>query len=194
MLITAGLHQYIKNTKVSQQSFVVTGRGNNINLNPAFLSGTKYFINIPDSHKLHLKASRNGVQNDDKLKYIQEAVSNKIITYITNKKLNKESIFKYLNEGRGNAINFQCELNFLANLKVFDLLEKVTLPKIAYNQKLVSFHDISNKLNHDSKEYKIAVIKKNYFENNFFLLKQHFSQEVYNLMSQDLHKSYTQFY
>lgn len=152
-------HHYLKNIRLSQQNFVIGG----ISIAPNFSNNTKYEIDISSRYKLKLKASRNQIHEDDELKKLKEVISTKVINYLIEKNYNYNKLSNFLNDGRGKILNFQNELDFIFNIKMFDILKKIIIPSNQYNHQYLSFNEIINSFS-DGKTYKIASIKNVFIE------------------------------
>lgn len=152
-------HHYLKNIRLSQQNFVIGG----ISITPNFSSNTKYEIDISSRYKLKLKASRNQIHEDDELKKLKKLISTIVINYLIEKKYDYNKLSNFLNDGRGKILNFQNELDFIFNIKMFNILKKIIIPSNQYNHQYLSFNEIINSFS-DSKTYKIASIKNVFIE------------------------------
>ncbi|MCX6050958.1 MAG: ATP-binding protein [Campylobacterales bacterium] len=177
-----GQHQYLEESKLSQQNFVITNKKNPIPLQPLWLQNIKYNINIPDSRKLHLKASRNSVYEDANLLIIREKIAQKIIDYFKQNEHKYQNNFihmiEYLGDGRGNLLRFQSEYDFLINIKMFQVFTIQTLDngQVNMQSKYLSFQDFVDELE-SNKQIKIAVVKDAYFQNqtNLSILMPYFN-------------------
>ena len=196
-----GMHQYLDENKLAQQNFVITNKKNQIPLQPLWIQNIRYKINIPNVKKLSLKASRNSVKDDEGLLILKEKIAQKIIDYFEeNQKIYKRNflnMYHHLGDGRGNAIRFQNEFDFLVNIQMFSLITtlKQDGQKFEYSNEFSSFSNFYQKLPQDL-QIKVAVIKEAYLNNhsNLQILIPYFYNNDYKFIVVDNFISINYFY
>ncbi|MDD5717461.1 MAG: ATP-binding protein [Sulfuricurvum sp.] len=169
MFIGAGEHQLFSTNKIAQQCFVINGQGSNINLAPTWLSNVRFNINIPDSHKIQLKASRSKIEsNDPNLLLIKKIIMQKIINIFRQyeAQLDKEPFIQffsfYASDGRARNNHFlEIELDFLMSIPLF-LYAQVLPTEITFSRK--NIYEIAQGFKNKSTT-KIAIVPLGYMLN-----------------------------
>ncbi len=195
-----GQQSYLKQNKLAQQHFTITTKNKQISLQPLWMQNLRYDINIPAERKLTLKASRNSIHEDENLLNIRQIISQKIIDYFMKNNTTYQNNFymmvQYLGEGRGNALRFQNEYDFLTNLKMFQIHipQKVdgNLTIISHFGSFREFYDLLTL----SKTIKVAIVKEAYFTNkeNLKILIPYLYQQGYEYIIIDNFWSINYFY
>jgi len=142
--------------KIYQQNFLVTTK-QSINLAPIFIHTNAYNfkLNITDSLKLSLRASRNSIKDDQAVERVKKIVINKVIKYIQDKKLD---LNKYLDSLY--LFNFKGEFDFIKEQQLFIVFEKIDNQYLERN--LLSLQNIYNNL---EEETKVAIVNYLYGSN-----------------------------
>lgn len=154
IIIHQGQHQQIiSRSKISQQGFTITSKnGGSIIFEIKWLRFTRLFINILPENKLSLKASRNGIRQDEKFLNLKNTIIEVIIDFFLQSE-NEKRLPYFLDDGRVNVFSKnEKEYNFLIDKIQFILIKTDTLEQFGVN-----FKDIMSKCNKEQNSFIVIM-------------------------------------